>query len=541
MPYVFECKACHFKMSISDEMFTRRFEGKQVTVKCKSCKGDIRIDGATLAAKPRASIPRPDPGPVPRPTPSAPAAERASGGARPPPPRSELRKTLLGVSPEELVPRRPAPPRRTRASIATVDPLGVTALDAGPAQVQSANTGPAQTPNAPEARASVPRPDAALKEASLAATAREGTLESAPRGERDGARALDASPAQPRPAPPRRTPSASKLNALRSTVLGVGPTQVQVASEASARVSGADVAASAVSPASAAPEGSLESAPRGEPDEKREPETNSTQALETGAAETPQDVDPRPPRADDGIAPEPEPAAQADAGAPDVETEASFFDREQITPPISWAPGPAIAERKRPRLRHAWAAVLFSVVGIGGGVLAAVRWIPAHGPGRASAVARANAAAVHEPMVAPPRREKKPSPTKAQPAPSPPPEAAPSREQPAPAAPAEQVASASPAGEPSAIPDGVHPNVLQYRVYLAMKKAEDCHRGGRARGKAQVFMTFAPDGHVTSARLEGEPIASAPVGKCVLQQARAVRVPPYQGEPFTYRSKVTLR
>jgi hypothetical protein len=54
-------------------------------------------------------------------------------------------------------------------------------------------------------------------------------------------------------------------------------------------------------------------------------------------------------------------------------------------------------------------------------------------------------------------------------------------------------------------------------------------------------MTFAPDGHVTSARLEGEPIASAPVGKCVLQQARAVRVPPYQGEPFTYRSKVTLR
>ena len=66
MPYVFQCEACHFKMSISDEMFARRFEGKQVTVKCKACKGDIHVDGAALAAKPRASIPRPDP--VPRPT-----------------------------------------------------------------------------------------------------------------------------------------------------------------------------------------------------------------------------------------------------------------------------------------------------------------------------------------------------------------------------------------------------------------------------------------------------------------------------------------
>ncbi|MBN1608888.1 MAG: hypothetical protein JW940_19835 [Polyangiaceae bacterium] len=619
MPYVFECEACHFKMSISDEMFTRRFEGKRVTVKCKACKADIHVDGAALAAKPRASIPRPDP----RPAVSAPPVERVSTGARPLPPRGELRKTLLGMSPEELVPRRPAPPRRTRASLASVDPLGATALDAVPAQVNGANVAPAGVASTPEPRASVPRTDGAggdaspapaasgglpgsaprdppnegarepatspaqarpapprrtrssskqrktvlgvapphgqsateahssvpradgaIKDVPPAPAASEGTLESAPRDPADGTHERVASPGQARPAPPRRTRSSSKLNALRTTVLGVGPAQIQSPPQACASVTHATPASQdeAAATAPATIEGSLESAPRGQPDGAPEFETSPAQALETTAAETPQDVDPNLPAAD-AMVPEPEPACIPDAAPSDVEAEAGFFDREPITPPISWAPGPPIAERKRPRRGRVWAAVLVGVVGIGSGVLAAARWVPAHGSGKAPTEARASAGTAHPAVSVPPRQETKQPPAEAAAAQSLAPEPAPSQAQPAApaAAPARPLPSVASASDMSSVPAAVRRNVLQHRVYLAMKKAEDCHRGGRARGKAQVFITFGPDGHVSRAWLEGEPVASAPVGRCVLELAEAVKVPPYQGEPFTYRARVTLR
>ncbi len=91
------------------------------------------------------------------------------------------------------------------------------------------------------------------------------------------------------------------------------------------------------------------------------------------------------------------------------------------------------------------------------------------------------------------------------------------------------------------IPDSVHAPTVLHRVFLAMKRAEDCHRGGRATGTALVWLTFAPNGTVLDARLEGEPIASAPVGACVLIHARGVKIPRFEGEPFTIKQKLRLR
>jgi hypothetical protein len=93
----------------------------------------------------------------------------------------------------------------------------------------------------------------------------------------------------------------------------------------------------------------------------------------------------------------------------------------------------------------------------------------------------------------------------------------------------------------STIPPGVDQTRLQYLMQLAIKKAEQCHLGGRAVGTAQVFASFGTDGRVADVRLEGEPIASAPVATCVINKIKAVLIKPYEGAPFVYETTLTLR
>jgi hypothetical protein len=76
---------------------------------------------------------------------------------------------------------------------------------------------------------------------------------------------------------------------------------------------------------------------------------------------------------------------------------------------------------------------------------------------------------------------------------------------------------------------------------LAVRKAEQCDLWGRATGTAQLFITFAPSGKVTRAHLVGEPIASAPVARCILHHARTSSVPAFNGTAITVSRKITLR
>lgn len=76
---------------------------------------------------------------------------------------------------------------------------------------------------------------------------------------------------------------------------------------------------------------------------------------------------------------------------------------------------------------------------------------------------------------------------------------------------------------------------------LAMRRAQGCHPRGHAVGTARVFVTFDPKGTVSAARLEGEPLKSAPVSRCILDHARSIRIPRFHGEPFTFSQNVTLR
>jgi hypothetical protein len=56
-----------------------------------------------------------------------------------------------------------------------------------------------------------------------------------------------------------------------------------------------------------------------------------------------------------------------------------------------------------------------------------------------------------------------------------------------------------------------------------------------------VLFTFNATGRVEDARIEGEPIASAPVAACILTHARSVIIPKYVGPSFTVAQQITLR
>jgi hypothetical protein len=74
----------------------------------------------------------------------------------------------------------------------------------------------------------------------------------------------------------------------------------------------------------------------------------------------------------------------------------------------------------------------------------------------------------------------------------------------------------------------------------AVTRALNCHRGGRANGTVEIIFTLTPRGRAKNVRLEGEPIASAPVGVCVISQIKALLVPPFEGPGFTVRRTITL-
>jgi hypothetical protein len=108
------------------------------------------------------------------------------------------------------------------------------------------------------------------------------------------------------------------------------------------------------------------------------------------------------------------------------------------------------------------------------------------------------------------------------------------------ATPALDVATPEQAASPPSAPpyDTVK---LKQILRWAVRNGEECHKGGRSIGTAQLFITFSPSGKVSEAQLVGEPIASAPVGRCILDYARAIFLPPFDGPSFTVSRTITLR
>ncbi|HMA96116.1 MAG TPA: hypothetical protein VKP30_25695 [Polyangiaceae bacterium] len=91
------------------------------------------------------------------------------------------------------------------------------------------------------------------------------------------------------------------------------------------------------------------------------------------------------------------------------------------------------------------------------------------------------------------------------------------------------------------IPSYVFKPALIHLTGIAIRRAEHCDPRGHAVGTARVLITFAPNGTVSHVKLEGEPIAGAPVSRCILHHARSIRIAKFNGNAFTYATQITMR
>lgn len=88
-----------------------------------------------------------------------------------------------------------------------------------------------------------------------------------------------------------------------------------------------------------------------------------------------------------------------------------------------------------------------------------------------------------------------------------------------------------------AAPVAFDPAGAAIAIAIAARGAGCAERGGQHRS-APVSVTFAPSGHVTTARVEGDVFAGTPAGSCVARALRAATVHPFEGSPVTVHGSV---
>ena len=71
--------------------------------------------------------------------------------------------------------------------------------------------------------------------------------------------------------------------------------------------------------------------------------------------------------------------------------------------------------------------------------------------------------------------------------------------------------------------------------------ASSCRKGDDPRGTAEVIVTFAPSGRVTSANVNGAPFGGTATGGCIAATLRGATVPPFAGNHVSVRKLVTVR
>lgn len=72
-------------------------------------------------------------------------------------------------------------------------------------------------------------------------------------------------------------------------------------------------------------------------------------------------------------------------------------------------------------------------------------------------------------------------------------------------------------------------------------QASSCRRGNDPKGTAEVIVTFAPSGRVTSANVAGEPYGGTATGGCIASTMRRATVPAFSGKYVTVRKLVHIR
>lgn len=84
MPYSVRCKACSSAFAIPDEIWNKRVRGRLATLKCRTCKAEIHVDGTKDGVTILSAPPPPAPEPLPAATPAKATAPVAPNPPNPP-------------------------------------------------------------------------------------------------------------------------------------------------------------------------------------------------------------------------------------------------------------------------------------------------------------------------------------------------------------------------------------------------------------------------------------------------------------------------
>ncbi len=137
MPHTVNCGACHASFAIPDDIWDRRVRGRVATLKCRSCKAEIRVDGSKDSKAPA-------PAPAPAATMSATATPVGLGQGE------ELLKAALAAA---SGPKTAAPATKTEAQATK-----------GPAAAEKPAVAPAPTAAAKAAAPPAVRDDLAAED-----------------------------------------------------------------------------------------------------------------------------------------------------------------------------------------------------------------------------------------------------------------------------------------------------------------------------------------------------------------------------------------
>ena len=71
-------------------------------------------------------------------------------------------------------------------------------------------------------------------------------------------------------------------------------------------------------------------------------------------------------------------------------------------------------------------------------------------------------------------------------------------------------------------------------------QASACRKDGDPSGTANITVTFAPSGRVTSATVQGPPYAGTATGGCIASAMRRASVPAFSGEHITVSKTIVI-
>jgi hypothetical protein len=568
MPFAVTCTKCGSRFALTDELYDRKVKGRIVTVRCKSCKSDISVDGVELASRPSNAPPPPDEDGTPTvplampkrdepPATSGPISRSAS--EHPPAPglwvvsyaeTDDRELTLLQV--ERALGRREIDEQTLvwRDGMDEWIPLGkVDELAEVAKRVRSDQTGglfgTGMSVPPPKPSKSPPRPERKERETET------GAFESAGAGTLFVEKAAKApEPPKPRVKPqlPKRDPSPKPPPVAAKPALPKAPAPVKREIVPDAPEPDEEPApVSSGTPALAALTTELKKSARGRDDD----DIFTLGTGSDGPALGPPTID-----LSNLTAPPPEVEVDLEPAPPSTPAlkKAAREARARSEPPVPPVRRPAPVEEKRgsfvPWLVLAAAAAV------------AVWWF-AFRP-------KPVALPPPEPTARPEPIATEPAPTETTTAVPPTTGSAPDEPAPvptttsAPTAPTATVAPTGPVPKPTETPATTakppepaptKPKEPDKEVPLAgpfdkgaasaalsaaAGRASACRKEGDPSGTATVIVTFAPSGRVTSAIVSGPPFAGTATGGCIASSMRSASVPPFSGDKVTVSKTVVI-